>query len=69
MCVVNNQYYAVKETHGDSSVQLIKDIICPNQLGENHQLWAYPVVPGDPDSGVIINTEDQYPAPLPGGCP
>jgi len=68
-CVVNAHYYAVKETHSTDTVQVIKDIVCPNDLSTNHQVWTWPVTPGDPDSPVVINTNDQYPAPLPGGCP
>ena len=69
VCVVDTHYYAVKETHDGDTVALIKDIICPNQLGENYQCWTYLVhVPPD-DPYWTCNTQDQYPAPLPGGCP
>ena len=64
VCAVNNHYYAVKEAHGTDTVGLIKDIICPNVLTSEYQCWSYET----PD-GWVCNTEDQYPAPLPGGCP
>jgi hypothetical protein len=70
VCVVNGHYYAVKETHNSETVTLIKDIICPNELSGNYQCWRYRVyVPPPGQSYWTCNTEDQYPAPLPGGCP
>ena len=64
VCVVNGHYYAVKETHNSETVTLIKDIICPNELSGNYQCWRYEGV-----NGWVCNTDDSYPAPLPGGCP
>jgi len=71
VCVVNEHYYAVKETHSSDSVALIKDIICPNDpVDANYQCWRYLVyVPPPGESYWTCNTQDQYPAPLPGGCP
>jgi hypothetical protein len=67
VCVAGNHYYAVKETESPDTVQLIKDIICPNQLSSEYQCWRYYLPP--PVDAWLCNEDDQYPAPLPGGCP
>jgi len=54
----------VKETHSADTIQIIKDILCPNELSDDYQCWAYETA-----DGWTCNTNDQYPAALPGGCP
>lgn len=66
--MVDNHYYGVQEAHNNDSVALIKEIICPNYPpDENYQCWRYYLPP--PVDAWLCNTEDQYPAPMPGGCP
>ena len=71
VCVVNGHYYAVKEGNSTDSVALIKDIICPNDPpDENYQCWRFYVAAPPPQQPYwTCNADDQYPAPLPGGCP
>jgi hypothetical protein len=74
VCVVNGHYYAVNETHNSNSVALIKEILCPNDPSDpddpTYQCWLYYVsVPPPGESGWTCNVQNQYPAPVPGGCP
>jgi hypothetical protein len=69
VAVVNGHLYAVKETHNADSVELIKEILCPNLANGNHQCWTY----FDPSVGengeYVCNTANSFPTPLPNGCP
>src|SRR6185436_13671097 len=57
-------HYAVKETQNTSSVQLHKDIVCPNQPTVNHQGWTYTLL-----GTLNEDTTPPWPVPFPGGCP